>query len=82
VSGPDLTRLRAFLIQRFPPRGAAELTPETPLVTSGRLDSFGIVELVAFIEGEYGVRLRDEDLVPASFETLEAIGRMIARAGG
>jgi acyl carrier protein len=77
----DLKHVQAYLLERLP-GGAPELTPGTPLVSSGRLDSFAIVELVAFIEREYGVRLRDEDVVPASFETLEDIGRMIGRASG
>jgi acyl carrier protein len=77
---PDLGPISTFILARFTPRGTATLGGDTSLVESGWLDSFAIIDLVAFIEREYRVRLRDEDVVPASFETLTAIGRILARA--
>jgi acyl carrier protein len=80
VTGLDLGPLRERIAARYLRRGDPPLTEETPLVSTGRLDSFGIVELVAFIEDQYGVRLRDEDVVPAAFETLGSIASIVDRA--
>jgi acyl carrier protein len=75
-----LARLSAFIQERFAPRGATGLDETTSLMESGWLDSFAIVELVAFLEREFQVILRDDDVVPANFETLGAIHRLLDRA--
>ena len=46
---------------------------DASLVDEGLLDSFGLAELVAVIEGAYGVRVPDEDISLASFESIERI---------
>ena len=46
------------------------------------VDSFGIVEIVSFLETEYGVRLPDGDVVPENFENLETIRALLRRCGG
>jgi acyl carrier protein len=78
VSG--LEQLSAFILERFAPLGASRLDESTSLVESGWLDSFAIVELVAFLEREFQVVLRDNDVVPINFETLGAIRRLLERA--
>jgi acyl carrier protein len=77
---PGLAQLSAFILERVAPRGATGLDESTSLVESGWLDSFAIVELVAFLEREFRVVLRDEDVVPANFETLGAIRRLLEQA--
>lgn len=48
------------------------------LVDEGILDSFGLAELSAVIETTYGVRVGDEDLSLATFETIDKIAAYIA----
>jgi hypothetical protein len=48
------------------------------LVDEGILDSFGLAELVAVIEAEYGVRVPDEDIALANFESIERIAAYVA----
>ena len=48
------------------------------LFTSGVIDSFGIVELVSDLEGQYGIRLEAQDLKKENLETVNAIARLIA----
>jgi acyl carrier protein len=75
-----LARISSFILERFVPRGAEVLEESTSLVESGWLDSFAIVELVAFIERELRIVLRNEDVTPANFETLGAIRRLLERS--
>ena len=76
----DLAKLSAFILRRYAPLGTEGIDDGTSLVESGWVDSFAIVELVAFLEREFGVTLRDADIVPANFETVGAIGRLVERA--
>jgi acyl carrier protein len=78
----DLGALRAHILKRFAKRGTASLDDKASLVKSGMVDSFGIVEIVSFLEAEYGVRLPDADVVPENFETLETIRALLRRCAG
>lgn len=51
--------------------------PDEPL----HLDSPGLMRLVAFLETEVGFYVPDEELIPANFENLRAIERMLAGEG-
>ena len=46
-----------------------------PIFTSGRLDSFEVVNLIAFIDQELGKRLNPLDI---SFEQLDSVEKIIA----
>jgi acyl carrier protein len=65
--------LSQFLLERFPQISPADLDEDKPLLTSGALDSLGVLELVAFIEENYSIELQDEDLVPDNFDRLSAL---------
>jgi len=53
------------------------------LLASGLVDSHGLMELVAFIEGRYGVAVADDDLTPENFTSLATIAALVeARRGG
>lgn len=53
-----------------------ELLPlqhDTPLLEAGILDSLSILKLVLFLEEQFGVVVAAEDLIPAHFESIDAI---------
>jgi acyl carrier protein len=52
---------------------------DTSLFASGLLDSFSLVEFVALLEGECGVRVADAELKPENFDTLAKIEAFLAR---
>lgn len=49
------------------------LRDNSPLLTSGILDSLSVLKLVLFLEDQFGVIVDAADLIPAHFETVEAI---------
>lgn len=58
-------------------RPAAELTDDFPLIESNLVDSLGIFHIVGFVEEQFGVRILDEELVPANFGTIGGIARLV-----
>ena len=71
-------RLRTFLLDEFGADVARDdLTDDFPLIDRGVVDSLGIFQLMAFIEGEYGVEIDDVELVYDNFRDLDAIARLI-----
>ena len=41
------------------------------------IDSFSTVEIILFIERQYGVMIPDEKLIPANFKTLQALAATV-----
>lgn len=48
---------------------------DAPLLSSagGIVDSLGLQKLIVFIESELGIEVRDEDIMPQTFETIDAL---------
>jgi acyl carrier protein len=53
------------------------LGPDSRLIDLGLMDSLAVFELVAQIEGELGVAVPHEALVPENFGTPAALARMV-----
>lgn len=50
---------------------------ESSLVSSGIIDSMGIVEIVNFVEKEFGVIIPDPDITVENFETVRIISNYV-----
>jgi len=57
------------------PRQAFEL--DTPIVSSGLVDSLSLIQVLAFIEDELGVVIPDEAATAASMDTLRSMLALI-----
>ena len=53
---------------------------EASLFSSGVLDSFALVDFVALLETECGIRVADAELRPENFDTLAKVESFVARA--
>lgn len=51
----------------------AEANNETDLFQSGLIDSYGFVELVAFLEREFAIKVTDDDLVSVPFNSVNEL---------
>lgn len=59
-----------------------KLTDDTPLFSSGVVDSFQLVEFIAFVEGRIGRRLGVDEVTLENFDTLGRVQRFISRCSG
>lgn len=57
--------------------GSNGLDADSNLFKAGVLDSFGLVELVGFIESSFGVSFSNEDLLSPELSTLNGIVAMV-----
>lgn len=61
----------------------SKVKPDTPLFTSGLVDSFSMVELVLLIESKCGIKMKATDV---NLDNLDSIERILAfvemRCGG
>lgn len=61
------------------PFGDNGIGADENLVEIGMIDSFGLVELVAFLESKFSIRLSDEDLVSSDLTSLNGMARLVAK---
>jgi acyl carrier protein len=54
-----------------------EIAPNEPLISSGLIDSFSLVDLALFIEDTFGVRIDDAELTADVFDTLDQLTGLV-----
>lgn len=70
---------RYILLTWLPGESADNLRDETPLQTSGILDSLATQTLISFIEQEFGVELDVYDTSVERFDRIEDIASTVTR---
>lgn len=70
--------VRQFILAKFlPGESAANVRDETRLLTSGILDSMASLELVSYIEHEFGVELTAADRSAENLDRIVDIARLV-----
>lgn len=76
-------QLRDFIITEFGadhPGLAVEIDDD--LLQRGVIDSMGVLQIVNFIEQNFGVRVGDDEITVENFQTIQAMARLIAGKTG
>ena len=56
-----------------------ELDENTPLISSGIVDSFSMVSLKRFLEKKCGISLPDDEATPEAFDTVNKILVLVSK---
>jgi len=59
-----------------------EITVDTPLISSGIVDSFSMVSLKVFLEKKYGVQIPDAKATPEAFDSVRSIVAVVNEIRG
>lgn len=75
-------KLRDFILQRF----LFDTKPDTlkdnaSFLESGIIDSTGVVELLAFLEQEFGIEVEDAEVVPENLDSVDNLCRFLEGKG-
>jgi len=54
-----------------------EITPDTPLISGGIVDSFSMVSLKRFLENRYTISIPDDKATPEAFDTVNKICALV-----
>ena len=57
----------------------AALDENTPLISSGIVDSFSMVSLKRFLEKKYSISIPDDQATPEAFNTVSSIITLVSR---
>ena len=58
---------------------AAQLPNDASLLDRGIIDSTGVLEIVLFLESEFGVKVQDSQMLPENFDSVNNIVNFIQR---
>lgn len=73
-------QVKEYIIDNFLFGGDGDaLGEDESFLQNGIIDSTGIVEVVAWIEDTYGVKVRDMDLLPENFDSVNRLAAYISR---
>lgn len=53
------------------------IAPDEPLISSGLIDSFSLMDLALFVEDTFGVRIEDTELNANTFDNLNQLAGLI-----
>ena len=79
--------IRAFILEYAADQGLTELKDDEPILTSNIIDSLGSFEMILFLEATFPLKIKDADMHPDNFQTLNhvesfvlgKIGRLMAK---
>jgi acyl carrier protein len=75
--------VREFIVANFLFGDTERLVPDdASLLEHGIIDSTGILELVFFLEGTYGIKVADAEMVPDNLDSIARVARFVEAKTG
>jgi acyl carrier protein len=80
MSDTFAAEIKAFIVSNFMFGQEGDgLADDQSFLESGIIDSTGLLELVSFVEQQYGISIADRELVPENLDSLRNISQFVAR---
>ncbi|MDT8340390.1 MAG: acyl carrier protein [Longimicrobiales bacterium] len=74
------TRLRRYILENFLFTEDEEaLSNSDSFLERGIVDSTGIMEVIFFVEEEFGFSVEDEEMVPENLDSIDALVAFVGR---
>lgn len=79
----DVTaRIRDYIVKNFYVADVSALSDQASLLEQGIIDSTGVLEVIAFLERTFGVRVEDSEMLPDNLDSVERIAAFVKRKTG
>jgi acyl carrier protein len=72
-----ISQLSNFVAGEILKQPIRQLTSDEPLISSGLIDSFRLMDLALFVEDTFGVRIEDTELNADTFDNLGQLAALI-----
>lgn len=74
-----INQLTTYLQDEVLQQPNRHIDPDEPLISSGLIDSFSLVDVALFVEDTYDVRIEDTELNAETFDTLNELANLILK---
>jgi acyl carrier protein len=76
-------RIRTFIETKFKPKSSGRpFDDDTPLFSSGIVDSFGVLELIAFLEDAFKIDIDVNKFELRDFDTVRKVSGLVSTISG
>lgn len=72
-------KIRAFIEKNFYVPDSDSLSDDASLLDRGVIDSTGVLELIGFLQDEFGVEVADDEMVPENLDSIARIEAYVQR---
>ncbi|MBL0700419.1 MAG: acyl carrier protein [Desulfosarcina sp.] len=72
-------KVKEFIIENFLFGNDEGLKDDTSFLDEGIIDSTGILELVNYLEEEFGISVDDEELIPENLDSINNVGAYLVK---
>jgi acyl carrier protein len=69
-------RIRGFIVGSF---FVDDFSDQDSFLRNGIIDSLGMLELIAFLEKQFGIKIADAELVPENLDSLAKVCAFVER---
>jgi acyl carrier protein len=73
------TKIRQFVVTNFLFGNDNGFANSASFLDQGIIDSTGVMELVAHLEKEHGIRIQDDELVPENLDSVDAAAAFVQK---
>lgn len=77
MSDSIMTTLEEYISSKILKQPGRRIAPEEPLISSGLIDSFSLVDIALFVEDTFNVHIDDTELNAQTFNNLSQLVAMI-----
>jgi acyl carrier protein len=73
-------QVRIYLLDNFLMGGTTvDIREDTSFMNNHVLDSTGFIELISYLEEQFGIQVKDEEMVPENLDSLKSIEHFVLR---
>ena len=81
--GQVRARIRGYILENLLfTDDASQLPDDASLLDRGIIDSTGVLEIVLFLEEQFGIKVKDSDMLPENFDTVDRMAQFVVRLSG
>lgn len=77
MSDEIITQLAQLVAAKILKQPNRKIKPDEPVISSGLIDSFNLVDVALLVEDTWGVRIDDSELNAETFDTLAQLAELI-----
>lgn len=77
MTDPMYSSLETYIASQIIKQPNRRIAPDEPLISSGLIDSFSLMDLALFVEDTFGVRIEDTELNANTFDNLSQLAALI-----
>ena len=72
-----MSSLASFIAEKILKQPSRVIAVDEPLISSGLIDSFSLMDLALYVEDTFGVRIEDTELNADTFDSLNGLASLI-----